>query len=231
MQTAIFDSVLFLEDNNLYRNTISKTLFTPDIFSRFDAVADFDTAKQKIITNHYDLALLDIHLVNDNRTGFDLINLLRNKNQSIKIIILSFFDDIKYIKMFHEFNLDGYMTKDLELETFLEGINKVKNKQKHLSGLVQTTWDEYQYEIAKRDFIIKEKKLSKREIELIPLICDELDNNQIAESIGIAPATVKTHIHKMLSKLQVKSRVGIVNFAHMFGLCSGKYKSGSSKKN
>ena len=231
MQTAIFDSVLFLEDNNIYRNAITKMVFTPDIFSRFDAVADFDSAKQKIIHNHYDLALLDIHLVNDNRTGFDLINLLRNKNQSIKIIILSLFDDIKYIKMFHEFNLDGYMTKDLELETFLEGIHKVKNQQKHLSSLVQTTWDEYQYEIAKRDLIIKDKKLSKREVELIPLICDDLDNNQIAEKVGISAATVKTHIHKMLSKLKVKSRVGIVIFAYMFGLCPEKYKSGSSKKN
>lgn len=230
MQDLKFNSILYLEDNKLYRETIGNKLLSKLNYNKLNAVADFDSAKKCISENTYDLALLDIQLINDNRTGFDLINPLRLKNNSVKIIMLSMFYNVGNIKKFYNFKLDGYLTKDLDENTFMDCISSIKENKIFVSPTAQEEWDSYIYDEQKRFNLINEKKLSKREIEIIPLLCDEKENKEIAETLGIEPVTVKTHIHKMLSKINAKTRVGIVSFAYKTGLVSIKNK-GSNEIN
>ncbi|MEU9918992.1 response regulator transcription factor [Streptomyces sp. NPDC051001] len=51
-----------------------------------------------------------------------------------------------------------------------------------------------------------EEQLSRREIEVLGLVCEGLSNKEIAQKLCIALATVKNHVHNILDKLSVKNR-------------------------
>jgi hypothetical protein len=55
--------------------------------------------------------------------------------------------------------------------------------------------------------------LSKREIEILKLICEEFSNAEIAEQLFLSISTVETHRKKLISKLGVNNTVGLVKYA------------------
>jgi Response regulator containing a CheY-like receiver domain and an HTH DNA-binding domain len=55
--------------------------------------------------------------------------------------------------------------------------------------------------------------LSKREIEVLTLICKEYSNSEIAEKLFLSVSTVETHRKNLIAKLGVNNTVGLVKFA------------------
>jgi DNA-binding NarL/FixJ family response regulator len=56
-------------------------------------------------------------------------------------------------------------------------------------------------------------RMTKREKEIILLIADGVSNKQIASSLNIATFTVKSHVHNILEKLHLHSRLQIANYS------------------
>jgi DNA-binding CsgD family transcriptional regulator len=63
------------------------------------------------------------------------------------------------------------------------------------------------------DKVATEIKLTRREKEILELICDELNTNEIAEKLFISTYTVETHRKNLLSKTGSKNVAGLVRFA------------------
>ncbi|NPD48064.1 response regulator transcription factor [Lentimicrobium sp. S6] len=61
------------------------------------------------------------------------------------------------------------------------------------------------------DDLIKEFGITKRESEIILLLCDGKTNKEIAEELFIAPLTARDHISNIYRKVKVKNRVQLVN--------------------
>lgn len=61
-------------------------------------------------------------------------------------------------------------------------------------------------------------RLTPRELEILVLLGQGLDNREIAERLVVSPATVKTHVTRVLAKLEVTSRVAAAVLAHEHGL-------------
>ncbi len=55
--------------------------------------------------------------------------------------------------------------------------------------------------------------LTKREIEVLQLVCKEYSNVEIAEKLYLSVGTVETHRKKLISKLGVNNTIGLVKFA------------------
>ena len=60
--------------------------------------------------------------------------------------------------------------------------------------------------------------LTDREIEVLVEIADGASNTEIGERLYLAEGTVKTHIGRLLAKLAIRDRVGLVLFAYQTGL-------------
>ena len=60
--------------------------------------------------------------------------------------------------------------------------------------------------------------LTKREVEILGLIAEEMTNNEIGEKLFISPRTVDTHRRNLLQKLGVKNTAGLVKFAIQNGV-------------
>jgi two-component system, NarL family, nitrate/nitrite response regulator NarL len=61
-------------------------------------------------------------------------------------------------------------------------------------------------------------RLTRRECQLLPLVCSGLKNKEIALKLGVAESTVWHHLTAIFTKLQVEDRLGLANFAYSHGL-------------
>jgi NarL family two-component system response regulator LiaR len=64
--------------------------------------------------------------------------------------------------------------------------------------------------------------MTKRERQVVGLIADGMTNKEIAQELHLSTSTVKSHIHNILEKLALRSRVQIARYAHT----SGEYPPG-----
>jgi DNA-binding NarL/FixJ family response regulator len=74
------------------------------------------------------------------------------------------------------------------------------------------------------------KQLTRRELQLLPLVCRGLKNKEIALQLGIAESTVWHHLTSVFAKLHVEDRLGLVNFAycHRLGVPAPRWPPASA---
>ena len=75
--------------------------------------------------------------------------------------------------------------------------------------------------------IISSVKMTKRERQVIALVSDGLTNKEIAQKLHLSTYTVKSHIHNILEKLAIHTRVQIAKFAHTANDYDTEIKSAS----
>ncbi len=85
----------------------------------------------------------------------------------------------------------------------------------HLQNIFDTEEEVLRKNVKSQSYLLKNQyRLTNREIEIIGYIYKGFRNDDIAESLGIASNTVKKHIYNMYDKLEVKSRIQLVNFIY-----------------
>jgi DNA-binding NarL/FixJ family response regulator len=177
-----------------------------------EIVATYTNAQETIeglVINQPDVLLLDINLPDIN--GIDLSKKLLKQYPELKIIALTNFDDISFVKRMLKNGVHGYLLKNTDKVELITALKTV------LSG------DLY---IQKRinDRLINQKsakpfnnglniKLTRREHDVLVAISEELTTQQISEKLFISPKTVETHRMNIMSKLGAKNSVGIIKIA------------------
>lgn len=58
------------------------------------------------------------------------------------------------------------------------------------------------------------QKLTKRELQIVKLICNGMSDGEIAQHLTLSPSTIRTHRKKILSKLDLKKTVLLVRYAY-----------------
>jgi Response regulator containing a CheY-like receiver domain and an HTH DNA-binding domain len=69
------------------------------------------------------------------------------------------------------------------------------------------------------DEFMKKFQLTKREIDIIRLVCKERNSRAIAAELFISEFTVNTHRRNIMRKLNVNNTVGVINFARLNSIC------------
>lgn len=162
-----------------------------------------------IAINTPDVLLLDINLPDIN--GIDLSKLLLKKYPDLKIIALTNFEDISFVKRMLKNGVHGYLLKNTDKLELLEALKTV------LSGEVYLQKDIHKRLLSQlpkktRDNGLR-PKLTRREQEVLIAISEELTTQQISEKLYISPKTVETHRMNIMSKLGAKNSVGIIKIA------------------
>ncbi|MCH2195049.1 response regulator transcription factor [Kordia sp.] len=156
-----------------------------------------------------DVLLLDINLPDIN--GIDLSKKLLKIYPELKIIALTNFEDISYVKRMLKIGVSGYLLKNTDKIELLQALKKVLSGELYL-----------QKDIKERLINQKERprtnnglniKLTRREHDVLVAISEELTTQQISEKLFISPKTVETHRMNIMSKLGAKNSVGIIKIA------------------
>lgn len=154
-----------------------------------------------------DLVIMDLSMpICD---GVEGTKLIKSRNKSIKVLILTTFDDNKNVSEALKNGADGYVLKDIKPD---ELVMAVKGVAKGLSIIHRNALDAVVEKLADvKDN--KEFNLTDREKTIIGLIVDGKSNKEIAISISFAEGSVKNIITGILNKLNLKDRTQLAIFA------------------
>jgi len=160
-----------------------------------------------------DIVLLDMNM--PKLDGISTLKQIKKEYPQIKVIILSNYSQSQFIKEARENGANGYILKNGSKKELLDAIETVKNGDLYF----EKSLSEYKAEPNRfDDDFIKKHQLTKREIEIIKLICAELSTREIGEKLFNSEYTINTHRKNILAKLNVKNSAGIINFAREHGL-------------
>jgi two-component system, NarL family, response regulator NreC len=159
-----------------------------------------------------DILLLDVHLPDCKPEA--LLLEIRNLYPSQKIIYLTMMRGSRNIHRLKEHNIQGYLLKNAPVKELLFAIEKVNEGGVYFSdeALILNDDNDYRKQISVDENKVNEI-LTKREIEILKLICSELTNADIAAKLFLSTGTVDTHRKNIIGKLGVKNTVGLVRYA------------------
>ena len=164
-----------------------------------------------------DVILLDLQMpVLD---GVDTLKLLQRDYQDINIIVLtSHYNSSMILKLVEE-GASAFLPKNVDPDELMETIKNVVEKGFHYNAyIVQLLRERMLFGKPRKKASVDE--LTKREKEILMLICDQFTNKEIAEKLFISSRTVEGHRNKMLEKTQSKNTVGLIIYAIENGLVS-----------
>jgi two-component system, NarL family, response regulator NreC len=167
---------------------------------------------QKLPDLQVDILLLDVHLPDTGEE--ELLKKIRSVHPELKILYLTIMRGTRYIHKLIRHDIHGYILKNTSIEELVKALNSVSEGKKYFSKEINIIDTEQDF---RNTVTIEDKKvdeiLSKREIEVLTLICKEYSNSEIAEKLFLSVSTVETHRKNLIAKLGVNNTVGLVKFA------------------
>jgi two-component system response regulator NreC len=167
---------------------------------------------QKVNELEIDILLLDVHLPDIGEE--ELIKKLRESHPTLKILYLTVMRGTRYIHKLLKYDVQGYLLKNTTVDELTKALKTIASGKKYFSPEINILDTEQDF---RHTVTIEDKKigeiLSKREIEILTLICKEFSNSEIAEKLFLSVSTVETHRKNLIAKLGVNNTVGLVKYA------------------
>lgn len=181
---------------------------TPEL----DVVGLYENATQtleRIGEDRPDVLLLDINLPDEN--GIDLSKQLLKAYPDLKIIVLTNFEDMSFVKRMLKNGVHGYLLKNTDKLELITAMKTVLSGELFLQKDIQK---QLLNQTSKSTIYNGLKpNLTRREHDVLVAISEELTTQEISEKLFISPKTVETHRMNIMSKLGAKNSVGIIKIA------------------
>ena len=156
-----------------------------------------------------DVLFLDINLPDIN--GIDLSKQLLKTHPELKIIALTNYEDITFVKRMLKNGVHGYLLKNTDKIELVEALKTVLSGDVYLQKDIQKRLFNQTSKKATNNGLLP--KLTRREHDVLLAISEELTTQEISEKLFISPKTVETHRMNIMSKLGAKNSVGIIKIA------------------
>jgi two-component system response regulator NreC len=159
-----------------------------------------------------DILLLDVYL--PDMPEEEILQQIRASHPDLRIIYLTLLRGTRYVHKLAKYNIQGYVLKNASLDELLGALRSVQNGGNYFSKDIHIgdRDEDFRHTITIEDKQIDEI-LSRRELEVLRLICKEYSNAEIAGKLFLSVSTVETHRKNLIAKLGVNNTVGLVKFA------------------
>jgi DNA-binding NarL/FixJ family response regulator len=205
--------IILVDDELLFRKGISfllereKNLEVIFEASNGDELISF----LQLNSNHPDIIIMDLKMPVIN--GVEATKIIRKEFPEIKIIALTSYDSKSFVANMIDVGAVSYLIKNATPQDLLTTINEVALKGFYYTDSVM--------KVIKEDVLTNKKLksnfdnnfLTKREIEVLKLICSQKSSVEIGEQLFISPRTVEGHRNSLLLKTQSKNIAGLVVYA------------------
>ena len=146
--------------------------------------------------------------------GMEATQVIRKKYCDIKILVVSMYDDDKFIIHLMEIGANGYLLKNSEPDEIRKAIHSVAENGYYFNDLVNKA--------LLKKLVLKNNikpsfnenvELTEREMEVLKLICEEKTAVEIAKVIFLSPRSVEGIRQRLIDKIGVRNTAGLVMFA------------------
>jgi two-component system NarL family response regulator len=207
--------ILLIEDNRLLREGIAAMLNSESDLEVVARAEDANAVNQlKSMKKPPDVILLDLGLEKEN--SLSLMTVLREEASAARIIAMDIFPEQLDIVEFVKAGGSGFILKNAPSNDYIKTIRAVVAGSKVLPpALTNSLFTQIIESALKTGNGIPNNsiQLTAREREVVSLISEGLSNKEIAGRLHIATYTVKSHIHNILEKLALGTRLQIAAFA------------------
>jgi two-component system, NarL family, response regulator len=200
--------VLIVDDHPVVRAGLTSLLRKETGVKVVGAAHNGEVALDLIRRGSIEVVLLDLRMPKIG--GIDFLTMLREIGDPPAVLILSSYAYEEEIYRAVKAGARGYLSKDATGAQIVEAINTVNAGGKYFSGEIAERLTERE----------SHSSLSSRETEILEMVSKGLTNKEIAHVLQISRYTVRSHINKISSKLEVCDRTEAVTVALQQGILS-----------
>jgi len=207
-------SIVIVDDHEVVRKGIRAYLETTSDFEVIGEGASGDEAIHQVAENIPDLVLLD--LIMPGRDGVETIREIKKISPRTQVVVLTSFHDDVHIFPALKAGAISYILKDMKMEKLVEALQRAVRGEVTLHPLVAARVLANLTQPHEEDAL--SAVLTERELEVLKLIANGLNNSQIAARLVISENTVKGHVSNILSKLHLADRTQVAVYAWQEGI-------------
>ncbi|KOT98892.1 response regulator transcription factor [Streptomyces rimosus] len=167
-----------------------------------------------------DVVLMDLRMPRCD--GVEATRRIRTEHPGTEVVVLTTYADDDHLFPALEAGARGYLTKDADGDEIVRAIEDVLSGEAGLSPKVQRRLLERFAEPARPAATAAPAGppdgLTAREVEVLRLVAEGLSNPEIARSLHVSNATVKTHINNLFAKAGLRNRAQAIHYAYRHGL-------------
>lgn len=206
--------IFIVDDLRLLREGLVSLLAEQDDITVIGAAASGNKALEKITALRPEVALIDIG--RPGKDGLTVTHALRREAPEVKVLILGMPDLTDDIMACIEAGAAGYVLKEASFDSLVDTIRAVHRGESFCSPRMAASLFSRIAELASAHLPRlpqRSLKLTARELDILHEIAQGLSNKEIAQRLFIEPQTVKNHVHNILDKLQLHTRLEAVHYA------------------
>jgi DNA-binding NarL/FixJ family response regulator len=211
-------SVLIADDQDLVREGLRMLLEAePDIAVAGEAADGSQTLAQARLLDP-DVILMDVRMPQMN--GIEATTRLVQSGTRARILMLTTFNLDEYVYHALKAGASGFLLKDANREQLADAVRAVAAGETLLAPAITRSLIEDFCRGPAPGTLTTEAvgRLSERELGVVRLVAQGLSNAEMAARLYLSEATVKSHIARILAKLDLRDRVQIAVYAYEYGI-------------
>jgi DNA-binding NarL/FixJ family response regulator len=207
------------DDQALIREGLRYQLaLEPDI-EVVGVAADGEQAVALAVAQRPDVLVMDIRMPRLDGIAATRRLLEHQQARSTRVLVLTTFHLDEYVYGALRAGASGFLLKDATPEQLVDAVRTVAAGESLLAPVVTTRLiAEFVRRPPPAPAVARTKTLTEREREVLLLVARGWSNAELAEHLCVSPATVKTHVSRILGKLDLHDRAQLVVFAYEAGL-------------
>ena len=204
--------IAIVDDHKLVRTGIAMILKENSDFVVVQQASNGQEFLDNISETKPDVVLLDLEM--PVLSGRETLLKIREENPDIKVLILTMHNNEAFIVQMMELGANGYLMKDTDPNEVILAVQKVVESSYYFSDQVSLAMLQgiSNQEMKSIDKVIGHG-LSKREIDVLRLICKEHTTSEIGEILFLSPKTIEGYRKVLMDKTGAKNMAGLVMFA------------------
>jgi two-component system NarL family response regulator len=204
--------VAVVDDQELFRRGLTMLLGVEDDIEVVGEAGDGVAATELAATAVPDVILMDVRM--PKRSGIEACVAIKDVAPTARIIMLTVSDEEADLYDAVKNGASGYLLKDSSIDEVAQAIRVVADGQSLISpSMAIKLLDEFKQMSRSDRQQVPSPRLTDRELEVLKLVAQGLNNREIAKRLFISENTVKNHVRNILEKLQLHSRMEAVMYA------------------
>lgn len=203
---TIFDEPL------LYTEGLSKLLSQSKVFNTIDICNCYEALSLQLKENPPEFLMISSNILMLNEI-YRAVEKITEQNKNIKIIIIGNSYDVTDVRKLFDKGIKSYLDRNSRYDEFLKSIQALISDEIYICDHAKERMIDFISHKPGQSRLQMRDPLTKRELEILKLICDGLSSKDISEKLFISINTVETHRKRILLKLNVKNSVGVVKYA------------------